>query len=68
MLAYVFASYGNVYLIDNHDMTQTYVFNFPVTWDLAFICSTITTFCPDRQGSLRALSGRRCWSASASTF
>ena len=36
-LAYVFANYGNVYVHDNHDMTQMYVFNFPVTWDLAYL-------------------------------
>jgi Protein of unknown function (DUF2612) len=36
-LAYVFASYGSAYLLDNHDMTQTYFFNFPVTWDLAYL-------------------------------
>lgn len=24
------------WLIDNHDMTQTYIFNFPVNWELAY--------------------------------
>jgi hypothetical protein len=37
MLAYLFAAYGKAYLIDNHDMTQTYIFNFPVTSDLAYL-------------------------------
>jgi hypothetical protein len=37
MLAYVFKSYGQVYLLDNHDMTQTYIFNFPVAWDLKYL-------------------------------
>lgn len=39
---YVFAQYnnaapGSVFLVDNLDMTQTYYFLFPVTWDLAFL-------------------------------
>lgn len=37
MLADVFADYGPAWLIDNHDMTQTYIFNFPVTWDLKYL-------------------------------
>lgn len=37
MLKFVFANYGMAYLTDNHDMTQTYVFNFPVTWDLQYL-------------------------------
>ena len=37
MLKYVFANYGLAYLRDNHDMTQTYVFNFPVTADLQYL-------------------------------
>lgn len=28
MLQYMFGSQGNAYLVDNHDMTQTYVFDF----------------------------------------
>lgn len=37
MLKYVFANHGRAWLLDNHDMTQTYVFDFPITWDLAFL-------------------------------
>ena len=37
MLAYLFEDFGGAYLIDNHDMTQTYVFNFPVTSDLQYL-------------------------------
>ena len=41
-LNFVFSQYngsepGQVFLIDNHDMTQTYYFLFPVTWDLQFL-------------------------------
>lgn len=37
MLKYVFASYGSAYLLDGHDMTQSYIFNFPLTWDLTYL-------------------------------
>lgn len=36
-LNYVFANYGRVFLRDNHDMTQTYVFLFPVDSDLIYL-------------------------------
>ena len=41
-LNFAFAQYngsepGQVFLIDNHDMTQTYFFLFPMTWDLVFL-------------------------------
>ena len=41
MLAYVFADYGPAWLIDNHDMTQTYMFNFQLTADLVYIFNNI---------------------------
>lgn len=34
---YIFASYGKVILVDNLDMTQTYVFSFTLTWDLIYL-------------------------------
>ncbi|HZZ80044.1 MAG TPA: DUF2612 domain-containing protein [Gemmataceae bacterium] len=37
MLAYVFKEFGQAWLIDNHAMTQTYIFNFPVTADLQYL-------------------------------
>src|ERR1700761_3792994 len=37
VLAYVFGGLGRAWLIDNHDMTQTYIFNFPVTADLEYL-------------------------------
>jgi hypothetical protein len=37
MLKLVFGNFGTAYLIDNHDMTQTYIFNFPLTWDLIYL-------------------------------
>lgn len=37
MLKYLFANFGAAYLIDNHDMTQTYIFDFPLTWDLIYL-------------------------------
>lgn len=37
MLAYVFRGFGKAWLIDYHDMTQEYVFNFSVPYDLAYI-------------------------------
>ena len=37
MLKYVFSNYGSAFLRDNYDMTQTYVFEFPVTWDLQYL-------------------------------
>ncbi len=37
MLGYVFKGYGPAYLIDYHDMTQEFVFNFPVTADLQYL-------------------------------
>lgn len=41
MLAYVFANYGPAWLIDNNNMTQTYMFNFPLTSDLVYIFNNI---------------------------
>lgn len=41
MLAYVFADYGPAWLLDNGDMTQTYVFNFTLTSDLVYIFNNI---------------------------
>lgn len=38
MLKYVFGQgYGPAWLVDNHDMTQTYFFNFPLTPDLVYL-------------------------------
>lgn len=37
MLAFVFQNYGRAWLTDNHDMTQTYIFDFPVTFDLQYL-------------------------------
>jgi hypothetical protein len=34
---YIFANYGKVILIDNLDMTQQYLFNFTLTWDLLYL-------------------------------
>lgn len=39
MLKYVFNGYGKAWIRDNHDMTQTYVFDFPLTWDLQYLFS-----------------------------
>jgi hypothetical protein len=36
-LADVFADYGLAYLLDNHNMTQTYIFTFPLSSDLIFL-------------------------------
>lgn len=36
-LAWIFGDMGNAYLLDYHNMTQAYVFNFPVTFDLAYL-------------------------------
>ncbi len=41
MLAVVFKDYGAAWLIDNHDMTQTYMFNFPLTADMVYIFNNI---------------------------
>lgn len=41
MLAYVFKNYGPAWLIDNHDMTQTYMFDFTLTADLIYIFNNI---------------------------
>lgn len=37
MLKKVFGAFGNAWLIDNHDMTQTYVFDFPLTAELVYL-------------------------------
>ncbi len=38
MLKFIFGTnYGEAYLRDFHDMTQQYIFNFPVSWDIAYI-------------------------------
>lgn len=37
MLADVFAAYGPAYLVDNLDMTQLYVFQFPLSSDLIYL-------------------------------
>lgn len=37
MLKYVFRNMGTAYLIDAHDMSQIYVFNFPLSSDLRFV-------------------------------
>lgn len=36
-LVWIFKDYGSCYLIDYNDMTQNYVFNFPVTADLQYL-------------------------------
>lgn len=36
-LAYIFADRGQVYLVDKHNMTQEYHFNFPITSDLQYL-------------------------------
>ena len=36
-MKYIFGNAGNVFLNDNHDMTQTYVFGFPIPAQLAFL-------------------------------
>ena len=35
-LSFLFGGANKAWLIDNHDMTQTYIFNFPVNWELAY--------------------------------
>lgn len=40
-MKFLFGSMGSVYLEDGHDMTQTYIFNFPVTADLAFVLNNL---------------------------
>jgi Protein of unknown function (DUF2612) len=37
MLAYVFKDLGRAWLEDYHDMTQAYIFSFPVTADLQYL-------------------------------
>lgn len=37
MLKYVFGNLGQVWLLDYHNMTQAYIFNFPVTFDLQYL-------------------------------
>lgn len=39
MLKYLFGDAGTAYLIDNHDMTQTYYFSFAFTSELQYIFS-----------------------------
>ena len=41
MLDYVFGSKGKAFLEDYGDMTQGYIFLFPVTWDLAYIFNNL---------------------------
>lgn len=41
MLQYLFGEMGGAFLVDNHDMVQTYFFLFPVTWDLALLFSSL---------------------------
>lgn len=36
-MKWVFRNYGQVYLTDNLDMTQTFIFLFPITWDLEYL-------------------------------
>ena len=36
-LKFVFAPWGAGYLQDNGNMTQEFIFNFPITWDLQFV-------------------------------
>jgi hypothetical protein len=37
MLAYVFKVRGRAWLIDYHNMSQSYIFDFPVTYDLQYL-------------------------------
>jgi hypothetical protein len=37
MLAYLFSPYGKAYLIDNHDMTQTYMFQFVIPVEMEYM-------------------------------
>ena len=38
MLQYIFAEeYGNAYLVDNHDMTQTYTFEFAIPAEISYM-------------------------------
>lgn len=37
MLAYLFAPYGKAYLLDGHNMTQVYVFRFPIPSVLSYL-------------------------------
>jgi hypothetical protein len=37
MLAYVFANYGKAYLVDNHNMTQTYYFEFVLSAEISYM-------------------------------
>lgn len=37
MLAYLFEPYGQAYLIDNHDMTQTYMFEFVLPTEMEYM-------------------------------
>jgi Protein of unknown function (DUF2612) len=36
-MQFIFRNLGTVWLEDYRNMTQAYIFNFPVTWDLAYI-------------------------------
>ena len=36
-LKWIFAAYGRCYLVDYGDMSQEYVFDFPLTWDLIYL-------------------------------
>jgi len=37
MLKYLFSSYGEAYLVDNHNMTQTYYFLFVIPAEIAYM-------------------------------
>ncbi len=37
MLKYLFADYGEAYLIDNFDMTQTYIFQFVIPAEISYM-------------------------------
>lgn len=37
MLKYLFADYGNAYLVDNLDMTQTYMFEFVIPAEISYM-------------------------------
>lgn len=37
ILRYIFRDYGNAFLLDYHNMSQRYIFNFPVTADLRYL-------------------------------
>lgn len=40
-LAYLFGGPNKAWLIDQQNMSQTYIFNFPVSWELAYVFNNL---------------------------